>query len=154
VVSFGGSTTRLRGYVVGLGIVLLTALPALWPAQQDSFPLSTYPMFARRLESPTIYFVERVDAKGRGRRLTPEQVSGREVMQTFRTIKHAVSAGPQAVDKLCRSIGARLAKRERREKFVHLRVVGARFEPVSYFTEEAPPEERSVEGRCRVRVGR
>jgi hypothetical protein len=150
----GGSSTRWRGYLVGVGVVLLTALPVLWPAHADSFPLSTYPMFARRLENPTIYFVERVDEDGRGRRLTPEQVSGREVMQSFRTIKHAVRRGPKAVDRLCRSIGKRLAQREKREKFVQLRVVGARFEPVSYFTEEAPPEERTVEGSCRVQVKR
>jgi hypothetical protein len=134
--------------------VLLTALPVLSPAHLDSFPLSTYPMFARRLESPTVYFVERVDKRGRGRRLTPEQVSGHEVMQSFRSIKNAVHAGPEAVDELCRSIGARLAKREKRDKFVHLRVVGARFEPVAYFTEDAPPDERTIEGSCRVRVKR
>jgi hypothetical protein len=154
VTSSAGLQTRLGGYVVGLGLVLLTALPVLGPAHRDSFPLSTYPMFARRLESPTVYFVERVDKQGRGRRLTPEQVSGNEVMQSFRTIKKAVHAGPEAVDELCRSIGERLAKREKREKFVHLRVVGARFEPVAYFTEDAPPEERTTEGSCRVRVKR
>jgi len=148
------SSTRWRGYIVGLGAVVLTAIPVLWRAERDSFPLSTYPMFARRLASPTVYFVERVDEKGRARRLTPEQVSGHEVMQSFKTIRRAVREGPKAVDKLCRAIATRLARRERRERFVSLRVVGASFDPVSYFTENAPPEERSVEGTCRVQVAK
>ena len=41
------SSTRWRGYIVGVGAVVLTALPVFWRAERDSFPLSTYPMFAR-----------------------------------------------------------------------------------------------------------
>lgn len=148
------SSTRWRGYVFGLGAVVLTAIPVLWRAERDSFPLSTYPMFARRLANPTVYFVERVDEKGRARRLTPEQVSGQEVMQSFKTIRRAVRGGPSAVEKLCRAIATRLAKRERRERFVQLRVVGASFDPVLYFTEDAAPEERTVEGTCNAAVAK
>jgi hypothetical protein len=147
-------SVRWRGYLVGLGAVVLTAIPVFWRAERDSFPFSTYPMFARRLASPTVYFVERVDEEGRARRLTPEQVSGQEVMQSFKTIRRAVRRGPNAVHKLCRAIATRLAKRERRGQFVRLRVVGARFDPISYFTEDTAPEERTIEGGCNVRVAK
>jgi hypothetical protein len=146
--SFG--TTRLRGYLVGLGVVVLAALPAFSRAGDDAYPLSTYPMFARPLSRATVYFVERVDGK-RSRRLTPEQVSGNEVMQSFKTIGRAVHGGPDAVQALCFSIAERLAKAERRRRRVALHVVVARFDPVAYFTSGAPPEERLVVGRCKSR---
>jgi hypothetical protein len=149
-----GSSTRFCGYGVGLGVVVLTAMPLLGRADADSYPLSTYPMFARHLENPTVHFVERLDEKGRARRLTPEQVAGNEVMQSYKTIRRAVREGPEAVEKLCRSIAGRLAKREKRGRSVRLRVVTARFEPVAYFTESAPAEERTVEGTCSARRAR
>lgn len=141
---------RLRGYLVGLGVVVLAALPALSRAEDDAYPLSTYPMFARPLSRATVYSVERVDGK-RSRRLTPEQVSGNEVMQSFKTIGRAVRGGPEAVEALCRSIAERLAKAERRRRRVALEVVVARYDPVAYFTSGAAPEERTVVGSCRSR---
>jgi hypothetical protein len=143
-------TTRLRGYLVGLGVVVLAALPAFSRADQDAYPLSTYPMFARPLTRASVYFVERVDGK-RSRRLTPEQVSGNEVMQSFKTIGRAVQRGPQAVKALCASIAERLAKSERRRRRVALQVVVAHFDPVAYFTSGASPEERTVVGSCKSR---
>jgi hypothetical protein len=142
--------TRARGYFVGLGVVLLAALPAFSRADDDAYPLSTYPMFARPLSRATVYFVERVDGK-RARRLTPEQVSGNEVMQSFKTIGRAVRGGPEAVNALCISIAERLAKAERRRRRVTLEVVVARFDPIAYFTSGALPEERTVVGRCKSR---
>lgn len=143
--------TRVRGYLVGLGVVVLAALPALSRADDDAYPFSTYPMFARPLSRATVYSVERVDAKGRTRRLTPEQVSGHEVMQSFKTLSRAVHAGPDGVKSLCRSIADRLARTEGRDRRVVLNVVAARFDPVAYFTSGAPPEERTVLGSCKSR---
>jgi hypothetical protein len=143
-------STRLRGYLVGLGVVVLAALPAFSRADDDGYPFSTYPMFARPLSRATVYFVERVDGK-RPRRLTPQQVSGNEVMQSFKSIGRAVHGGPQAIDAFCVSIAERVAKSERRRRRVTLEVVVARFDPVQYFTSGAPPEERTVVGRCKSR---
>jgi hypothetical protein len=143
--------TRLRGYLVGVGVVVLAALPALSRAEDDAYPLSTYPMFARPLSRGTVYFVERVDGKGRAHRLTPEQVSGHEVMQSFKTLSGAVRRGPKAIQSLCRSIAERLAKADARHRRVVLNVVAARFDPVAYFTSGAPPEERTVVGSCKSR---
>jgi hypothetical protein len=145
---------RLRGYLVGVGVVVLAALPAFSRAEDDAYPLSTYPMFARPLSRATVYFVERVDGKGRTVRLTPEQVSGNEVMQSFKTLSRAVHAGPKAVQSLCRSVAQRLARAEKGRRRVELHVVAARFDPVAYFTSGAPPEERTVVGSCKSRKAR
>lgn len=145
---------RLRGYLIGLGAVVAAALPSIRDAREDAFPLSTYPMFARPLSNPTLYFVERVTEKNRAERLTPEQAAGHEVMQAYRSLKHAVRSGPVATQELCRSIATRLAERQANGKRVRLRIVRARFDPVAYFTEGASPAERSVEARCSARAPR
>lgn len=144
------ANTRVRGYAVGLGVVVLAALPALSRADEDAYPLSTYPMFARPLSHVNVYYVERVDGK-RPRRLTPEQVSGNEVMQAFKTVRRAAQGGPEAAKSFCRTLAERLAKAEPRRRRVSLEVVTARFEPIAYFTSGAQPEERTVVARCKSR---
>ena len=141
---------RWPGYVVGLGVVIATALPAFRSARDDSFPLSTYPMFARKIDKPYLSFVERIDDKRRARRLDPELVASDEVMQSYRTIKRAVRQGPEAAEDLCRSIARRVSQRERGKKDVRLRIVRARFDPVAYFVSDAEPDEREVIASCTV----
>jgi hypothetical protein len=139
---------RWPGYVVGLGVVIAATLPAFRSARLDSFPLSTYPMFARKIDKPQLSFVERLDDKRRARRLEPELVAGDEVMQSYRTIKRAVRQGPEAAEELCRSIARRVSKREHGKKDVRLRIVRARFDPVAYFVSDAEPDEREVIASC------
>jgi len=140
---------RWPGYVVGLGVVIAAALPVLRSAQRDSFPLSTYPMFARVIDKPQLSFVERLDERGRAHRLDPELVASDEVMQSYRTIKRAVRQGPEAAEALCRSIARRLAKQDKAKREVRLRIVRARFDPVAYFVSDAEPEEREVIATCK-----
>ena len=146
--------SRLPAYVVGLGVVLATAWPALRPAGEDSFPLSTYPMFARALDKPQVSFVERLDAGRRPHRLSPDQLGSDEVMQAYRTIKRAVRKGPKATEALCRTLAKRVASRERNKREVRLRIVRARFDPVAYFVDDAEPEEREVLATCSAGHGR
>ncbi len=139
---------RWPGYVVGLGVVVATALPAFGPAQADAFPLSTYPMFARKLDKPQVSFVERVDDRQHAERLDPRLIAGDEVMQAYRTVKRAVRKGPKAADALCRSIARRIAKSEKGTRDVELRIVRARFDPIAYFVSNAEPEEREIIATC------
>ena len=146
--------SRVPAYVVGLGVVLAAAWPAFRPAGEDSFPLSTYPMFARVLDKPQVSFVERLDDKRRPHRLSPDQLGSDEVMQAYRTIKRAVRKGPKATEALCRTLAKRVASREQNKREVRLRIVRARFDPVAYFVDEAEPEEREVLATCSAGRGR
>jgi hypothetical protein len=141
--------SRWPAYVVGLGAVVAAALPALRSAQLDAFPLSTYPMFARSLDKPQVSFVERVDAKGRTRRLGTEHLGSDEVMQAYRTVKLAVRKGPKAAEALCRTLAKRVSNHERGKHDVQLRIVRARFDPVAYFVDDAEPEEREIIASCK-----
>jgi hypothetical protein len=78
-----------------------------------------------------------------------EQFGGGEVMQAHRTLRHAVRQGPEAAEKLCRSIARRIAAREKGKKPVRIRIVRARFDPVAYFVARAEPGEREVVASCR-----
>ena len=140
--------SRVPAYVVGLGVVLAAASPAFRPAQEDSFPLSTYPMFARTLDKPQVSFVERLDGKRRPHRLSPDELGSDEVMQAYRTIKRAVRKGTKATEALCRTLAKRVATREENRREVRLRIVRARFDPVAYFVDDAEPEELEVLATC------
>jgi hypothetical protein len=139
--------SRWPAYVVGLGTVAAAAWPGFHRAQDDAFPLSTYPMFARTLDKPQVSFVERVEG-GRHTRLSPEHLGSDEVMQAYRTVKRAVRKGPKAAEALCRTLARRVASHEQNTRTVHLRIVSARFDPIAYFVDDAEPEEREIIASC------
>ncbi len=63
--------SRPVAYAFGLGLTLLVASPLLREPSDDSYPLSTYPMFAKKREKPLFYFVEGVNKKRQAERLPP-----------------------------------------------------------------------------------
>jgi hypothetical protein len=143
-------TSRLWAYGFGLGLTLLVAAPGLGDPRWDSYPLSTYPMFARPRGRPTLHFAEAVDAKGKRLRVPPELVANQEVMQAAATVKRAVQAGPAAMEPLCERIASRWSDAEHgaaRE----IALVSATFDPVRYFTRGPEPESRTVHHTCPVR---
>ena len=142
-------TSRLWAYGFGLGLTLLVAAPGFGDPRWDSYPLSTYPMFARPRGRPTLHFAEAVDARGKRLRVPPELVANQEVMQAAATVKRAVQAGPAAMETLCQRIAARWLQAEHggaRE----IALVSATFDPVGYFTRGPEPESRTVHHTCPV----
>lgn len=142
--------SRVVAYGWGLGLVLLTVSPALRDARAgDSYPLSTYPMFAAARERPLVYFAEGVTASGNEVRLEPALLGSDEVMQAAATVRRAVQAGGQRPRELCRQIAARIAKRGEPE-VKRVRLVDARFDPVAYFVDGPEPSEKNVHAQCKV----
>lgn len=144
--------SRWLAYGVGLTTVLCAALPAFRDASADSYPLSTYPMFARPRERPVLHFAEGVDAQGKAHKLAPRLVGSDEVMQAGATVRRAVEGGARAQKRLCKDIAARVAKSAHPE-VTRVRLVRATFDPVAYFTETPEPVERAVRGECKVPRG-
>jgi hypothetical protein len=143
--------SRIAAYVVGVGAVIAAAAPAFRDANADSYPLSTYPMFARPIGKPQLLFFESVDERRRVRAVPPELVANDEVMQSAKRIRRAARQGPKALKQLCQEVAKRVQK-QRRPKLLELRIVEARFDPIAYFSEEPKPEERSVLTTCKVRA--
>jgi len=144
------SMSRYVAYGFGLSLVALVASKGLGDPDDDSYPLSTFPMFARARERPRLSFVEGVDRDGQPVRLTPELVASGEVMQAAATVRRAVAAGPEGMRALCDATAARIAESERVTEIGRVRIVAASFDPVRYFVSGPEPEERVVHWECAV----
>ena len=93
--------------VATLGIV---CWPVVWKPGRDSFPLSSYPMFARSRTTSELrmeYIVGR-DSDGKMVPLGPKLVANGEVLQAKVTIASAVAR--DGGRSLCRDIATRLAE--------------------------------------------
>ncbi len=143
--------SRPVAYAFGLGLTLLVASPLLREPSDDSYPLSTYPMFARKREKPLFYFVEGVNKKRESSRLPPALVANAEVMQAAARVRRAVKAGEPAVSDFCNGVAARVRESRQHRGVVEIRIVGARFDPIAYFERGPEPEERFEVTRCRVK---
>jgi hypothetical protein len=140
--------SRLLAYGFGLGLVALVAAPGFGDPTWDSFPLSTYPMFARPRRMPVLYFSEGVDAHGTRRRLPPELLANQEVMQATVRVRRAVAAGKDASRALCREIAGRARRHDEYSDLKEIALVSASFDPVGYFTRSPEPHQRTVHERC------
>ena len=139
--------------IIGVGVTLATLEPTLRqaPFVEDSFPFSTYPMFARALEKRTIVFAEGTRGRQPALRLGPALVANDEPMQAQRTLQRAASGGPTAIRTLCERIAGRVAASEELSAVRRVRIVQGAFTPLRYFEGDGAPEEREVLGECRVR---
>jgi hypothetical protein len=142
--------SRVLAYGFGVGLVALVAAKGFDDPDDDSYPLSTYPMFARARGKPWLSIAEGVDASGQAVRLAPATVANDEVMQAAASVRRAVAAGPVASAELCRSIAERVAQDAAYASVRDVRIVSARFDPLRYFTSGPVPEERSEHVRCAV----
>ena len=132
-------------------VVLGSASPVLKDANHDSYPFSTYPMFARPLHKPWLVYAEGVVGRGRAVRLPPELVANDEPMQAMRTLKLSAKAGPAALQRLCTSIAQRVARSSEHGAVRRVRIVGAVFDPIRYFEAEAAGEDEQRLAQCTVR---
>lgn len=137
--------------IFGVAVVLASAAPLLRDARHDSYPFSTYPMFARTLQRPQLTFAEGLERSGRAVRLPPELVANDEPMQAMRTLKLTAGAGPEALARLCARIAERASSQPRYDDVRRVRISRARFDPLRYFENDAPAPEPETLAECRVR---
>ena len=145
--------SRLIAYPFGLGLALAVVSPALRGAP-DSYPLSTYPMFAAKRHAPRVYVMEGVSESGARQRIAPRLIATDEVMQAAATVKRAVLAGEPRMSALCSSVAARVATQTELASVRALELTSAEYEPVSYFVSGPAPRNRIVHHRCAVAGGR
>jgi hypothetical protein len=119
--------TRLRGAVVSITVIAAVLTPlARDPIGGDSFPLSTYPMFAfeRRLRETFTYAVGRT-ASGERRAIEPGHVANHEVMQAYMEFTRT----PRR--ELCPRIAARVAADADLRDVVRIEIVRATHDAVA-----------------------
>ncbi|HYP89675.1 MAG TPA: hypothetical protein VEQ59_16020 [Polyangiaceae bacterium] len=143
--------SRPKRAIFGLALAIATAAPLLRDARHDSYPFSTYPMFARTLTKPRLTFAEGLTRSGPPVRLPPEMVANDEPMQAMRTLKLTANDGPEALKSLCSAIAARVADSPRYAEVRRVRIAQARFDPLTYFEADSPRDEQEALAECRVR---
>ncbi len=130
-----------------LGTVLS---PALGHPDDDSFPLSHYPMFSHhRPRDMTIAQALGVRDDGTTQPLGPMLSAGnREVLQSMMTLEHAIQTG--RAPGLCREIAERVAASAEHAEIVHVRIARSTFDVVTYFEGATEPSARQMFAGCRV----
>lgn len=153
--------TKLAVLVLFVCSVAAVLSPAFRQPQQDSFPLSNYPMFARK--KPSFVIVNQVlavRADGSRMPLSPRQASGTgEVIQAKGIIDHAVHTGRALA--LCREAAARLPTpapsehsgpgrpgHNSSQEIVELAVATRRFDVMRYFENGRQPTSERIHTRC------
>ncbi len=123
---------------IGLcGAVLAPLVRAPGDPDSDSFPLSTYPMFAAPRPAALTMAWARGVAPGRWRALSPEHAGTGEVMQAFATIQRAASGGPDDRAALCRAIAGRVAHDAARSDVLAIELVVGTYDAVRWLGGDA-----------------
>ena len=147
--TYSGTVGRWLTVAFAAVLALATLAPLLRDAGQDSFPFSTYPMFARTIDKRWLLFAEGV-GKREPVRLGPELVANDEPMQAMHTLKLAARQGGPALERLCARIAERVAASGSLGSVTRVRVVRALFDPIVYFEVLAAPEQLEILQECRV----
>src|SRR3954468_4764126 len=137
---------RVRAWLAaGLAVVVVGAVPFL--LDRDSFPLSTFPMFAADIE-PTQAVDTAVAGGGDGTaiRLTPAEIGGTTVVNQAADVVTTAIVGGRA-DELCAAIAARL---DDRPAAVAMEVVTERYDAVRWFDGDRTPVDHVIHARCAV----
>ncbi len=117
----------------------LVIAAAIWPAlrdpPRDSFPLSNYPMFSSVRGKPWVHIVVGFDAEGREHRIGPRLIASAEVMQASETVRKAIRR--KQARRLCEQVAARVADEPELASVVRLELQSRRFDPLTYFVDEA-----------------
>lgn len=140
---------RWVGLVVGVAATAAVLSP-LGAMDADSFPISSYPMFARPRGQPTLYSVLARAGDGSPRRLAPSWLGSSEVLQAKVLIQRSVERGPEATRALCRSVAERIAATPEAGELRSVEVVRRRYDPVRYFVAGPEPLEEERLARCAV----
>jgi hypothetical protein len=142
----------MRALAVSLLVLGTVLWPLTWVADRDSFPLSSYPMFAhnRRSAVLTAVYAVAMDARGERRYVPPEVVANREVLQARAVLDRAARGGKKGVAALCQEIAARIAAGQGAlSGAVEVQILRGRHDAGRYFDTGALGEEHIL-GRCQV----
>jgi hypothetical protein len=141
---------RLLGLFIGAGATLAVVSPLFEDADRDSFPISSYPMFARPRGQPTLFAAVGRDVTGNESRLPGSVLGSSEVLQTKVLIERSVQGGPRAMQTLCNSIAERVAASSDAGRVRSIELVRRRYDPIGYFVSGPSPIDQERLMSCTV----
>jgi hypothetical protein len=140
---------RVFGYVIGLGATAFVLSPLVTGAA-DSFPISTYPMFASPRGQPVLYAVIGRAGDGSEQRLEPALVGSKEVLQAKVLIDRSVEGGQATMAELCHATAVRVAAMPSARALRSVEIVSRRYDPIRYFSSGPSPIEQTRLFHCKV----
>jgi hypothetical protein len=130
---------------VALAVVVVGAVPFV--LDHDSFPLSTFPMFAADIDrTQSVDTAVALAADGTVIRLTPAEIGGTTVVNQAASVVTTAIVGGQA-EELCTAIAGRVAGEP---GAATVEVVTERYDAVQWFDGDRTPIDRVVHARCPV----
>ena len=143
------------GTAVSLVVTALVLSPAFGNPNEDSFPLSTYPMFSHGKPNPDLVLTQAlaVFANGDRKPLPPKLATGNEeVIQAMRMIVDETYSGEERAKNFCRDIAARINRvsSPRWKDAIAVEIARSHFDTVAYFEKEPKPLGRRTLQRCSV----
>ena len=138
-----------------MAVVLVgaTLVPLARHVSSDSFPFSTYPMFAvPRPTSLTLAYALGQTATGERRPLPPRLAGTGEVLQAAALFDDAVHAGPTALAPLCAKLAERVAADAAFDDIATVRIVTGTHDALDYLLRDTLGRE-AERWRCRVTRG-
>ncbi len=139
-------------WVLGAVMLALVFRPLSQPAGADSFPFSSYPMFAfgRPSALTDVHHLVAFDAAGVSRPVPPKLVANDEVLQAEVTLHRAVRGGRKTSAALCKRVAARLADDPAWSDVVRLELLSDRYDALVYFAGDTTPIRTKRRARCKV----
>ena len=139
---------ELWSYVVAVVILVAVTAPLTGLATSDSFPVSDYPMFSYRRDTPVAGIAHAVGITPDGQRttLSPAAVGTDEVIQAFETLRQAVRAGDAAVASLCEDIAGRVVS----DGYTTVEISTDTFDAIAYLGGDRTPDSSVVHAICPV----
>lgn len=140
-------------WLVGLVLLGLSLSPMLRPLGYDSFPFSSFPMFAHGRKDAvfTVHRAVAVLADGTQVVLPPRALGSDEVLQADTSLRHAIRRGKKASAALCKAVARRVAADPAHAEAVAVELVSERHDALAYFagdpTPLAPPKRQA---RCKL----
>lgn len=131
-------------------VIAFVSWPASWDQGRDSFPMSPYPMFARKKTSPLMTLEYAVAINGTGERsyVAPGFVGSAEVLQARALLRGAIARGQESADSFCQGLLGRLGASASHRDVVELRLVRGTHDAVSALRGDKSASVETVVATC------
>ena len=139
---------RVLAALFSIAVLAIVAWPVLGSPRDDSFPLSTYPMFATfRPTKLTVGYPLGVTKNGERRYLNPAMLGSGEILQALNIFARARNRGELSA--LCKTVAERVTERSRFDDVVEIRMMQGTHEAVEFLVRDKLGTEREL-AKCPV----
>jgi hypothetical protein len=142
----------VHGRLWPVSLAIVSTLVVIYPVafnQPDSFPFSTYPMFAKPRGNPELIKLVAITTSGEHVSVPPDLLGTREVLQAKAQLNQIAQKGPKARTRYCNAVAKSVASQVELG-WQELQLQRLRFDPIDYFENGRQPLQREILTTCRV----